>query len=99
MNDDAPEIKNEIEDATEDLRDALNEVNDRVGEGIARVESGFANLNPQRSIQRRPMAAACLAGAVGATFGSRTLQASILGLALFGVAVALIAKDGIVEEE
>lgn len=99
MNNDAPEIKNEIEDATEDLRDALNEVNDRVGEGIARVENGISSINPERSIRRRPIAAACLAGAIGATFGSKSTEASVLGLILFGAAVALFAGDGFGAEQ
>lgn len=93
MNSDDPEIKSEIEDAKQDLREALNEVNDRVGEGIARVEDGIANISPERSIKRRPMAAACIAAALGATLGSKSYQSSILGLALFGAAVALIVND------
>jgi len=99
MNDDAPpEIKSEIEDAKQDLREALNEVEERVGEGIARVEDGIARLNPERSIKRRPIAAACIAAALGATLGSKTRPASIFTLALFGAAIALFMNEEPVNE-
>ena len=99
MNHDAPpEIKSEIEDAKQDLREALNEVEERVGEGIARVEDGIASLNPERSIKRRPLAAACIAAALGATLGSKSNQASIFTLALFGAAVVLFVKENDVTE-
>ena len=93
MNNEAPEIKSEIEDAKQDLREALNEVEERVGEGFARVEDGIASLNPERSIKRRPIAAACIAAALGATLGSKSHQASIFSLALFGAAVLLFVKE------
>jgi len=99
MNDDAPEIESEIADAKQDLREALNEVNDRVEEGIARVEDGIASIGPERSIKRHPIAAACIAAALGATLGSRSRHASILGMVLFGAAVALIVNDGRVTEQ
>ncbi len=99
MNNDAPpEIKSEIEDAKQDLREALGEVEDRVGEGFARVEDGIASLNPERSIKRRPIAAACIAAALGATLGSKSNQASIFTLALFGAAIALFLKEEPVDE-
>jgi len=99
MNHDAPpEIKSEIEDAKQDLREALNEVEERVGEGIARVEDGIASLNPERNIKRRPLAAACIAAALGATLGSKSNQASIFTLALFGAAVVLFVKENDVTE-
>jgi hypothetical protein len=88
-----PEIRNEIEDAKQDLRAALNEVEERVEEGIARVEDGIASLNPERSIKRRPIAAACIAAALGATLGSKSHQSSILSLVLFGAAIALFMKE------
>jgi hypothetical protein len=94
-----PEIKSEIEDAKQDLREALNEVEERVGEGFARVEDGIAGLNPERSIKRRPIAAACIAAALGATLGSKSNQASIFTLALFGAAIALFLKEEPVDEE
>ena len=93
-----PEIKNEIEDAKQDLREALNEVEERVGEGIAQVEDGIASLNPERSIKRRPLAAACVAAALGATLGSKSNQASIFTLALFGAAIVLFVKEEDVTE-
>ena len=99
MNHDAPEIKSEIEDAKQDLREALSEVNERVEEGLARVEDEIASFSPERSIKRRPMAAACIAAALGATVGSKSYQSSIFSLALWGVAIALIAKSEPVESE
>ena len=93
MNDAPPEIKSEIEEAKQDLREALNEVEERVEEGIARVEDGIASLNPERSIKRRPLAAACIAAALGGTLGSKSYQASIFSLALFGAAIALFVKE------
>ena len=93
-----PEIKSEIEDAKQDLREALGEVEERVGEGIARVEDGIASLNPERSIKRRPIAAACIAAALGATLGSKSHQASIFSLALFGAAILLFVKEEPAEE-
>ena len=93
MNNDAPEIKSEIEDAKEDLREALIEANERVEEGLARVEDEIASFSPKRSIRQRPMAAAAIAAALGATLGSKSSQASIFGLALWGVAIALIMKS------
>jgi len=99
MNNDAPpEIKSEIEDAKQDLREALNEVEERVGEGFAYVEDGIASLNPERSIKRRPIAAACIAAALGATLGSKSNQASIFTLALFGAAIALFLKEEPLDE-
>jgi len=92
MNHDAPEIKSEIEDAKQDLREALGEVEERVGERIARVEDGIASLNPERSIKRRPIAAACIAAALGATLGSKSHPASMFSLALFGAAIMLFVK-------
>jgi ElaB/YqjD/DUF883 family membrane-anchored ribosome-binding protein len=93
MNHDAPEIKSEIEDAKQDLREALSEVNERVEEGLAKVEGEIASFTPEHHIRKRPMTAACIAAALGATLGSKTRQASIFGLALWGVAIALIVKD------
>jgi len=93
-----PEIKSEIEDAKQDLREALGEVEERVGEGIARVEDGIASLNPKRSIKRRPIAAACIAAALGATLGSKSRQSSIFSMALFGAAILLFVKEESAEE-
>ena len=57
------------------------------------VEDGLASLNPERSIKRRPIAAACIAAALGATLGSKSYQASIFSVALFGAAIALFVKE------
>ena len=79
---DDPAIKNEIEDATEDLRDALHQVNDRVEEGVAR-------LRPDRGIRKHPVTSACLAGALGWVLGSDSGGVAILGLLVLGAVIVL----------
>lgn len=93
MNNDAPEIKSEIKDAKEDLREALTQVNERVEEGLTRVEDEIARFSPQNSIRQRPMTAAAIAAALGVTVGAKSYQSSIFGLALWGIAIALIIKN------
>jgi hypothetical protein len=82
---DDPAIKNEIEDATEDLRDALHQINDRVEEGVAR-------LRPDRGIRRHPITSACLAGALGFALGSDSAEVAMVGLVVLG-AVIVISKE------
>ena len=77
---DDPAIKNEIEDATEDLRDALHQINDRVEEGVAR-------LRPDRGIRKHPVTSACLAGGLGWVLGSETGEVAIVGLLVLGAVV------------
>ena len=79
---DDPAIKNEIEDATEDLRDALHQVNNRVEEGVAR-------LRPDRGIRRHPITSACLAGALGFALGSDSAEVAIVGLLVLGTVIVL----------
>jgi hypothetical protein len=79
---DDPAIKNEIEDATEDLRDALHQINDRVEEGVAR-------LRPDRGIRKHPVTSACLAGALGWVLGSDSGGVAILGLLALGAVIVL----------
>jgi hypothetical protein len=79
---DDPAIKNEIEDATEDLRDALHQVNDRVEEGVAR-------LRPDRGIRKHPITSACLAGALGFALGSDSAEVAMIGLVILGGVIML----------
>jgi hypothetical protein len=79
---DAPEIKNEINDAKQDLRDALHQVNDCVEERVAR-------LRPDRGIRKHPVTTACIAGALGFALGSDSGETAIIGLLLLGGALIL----------
>jgi len=79
---DDPEIKDEIEDATEDLRDALHEINNRVEEGVAR-------LRPDRGIRKHPVTSACLAGALGFALGSESAEVAMIGLLLLGAVIVV----------
>jgi hypothetical protein len=79
---DAPEIKDEIDDAKQDLRDALHQVNDRVEERVA-------GLRPGRGIRKHPVTSACIAGALGFAFGSDSGEAAMIGLLLLGGALIL----------
>jgi hypothetical protein len=79
---DDPAIKNEIEDATEDLRDALHQINDRVEEGVAK-------LRPDRGIRKHPITSACLAGALGFALGSDSAEVAMIGLVILGGVIVL----------
>ena len=79
---DDPEIKDEIDDAKEDLRDALHQINDRVEERVLR-------LRPDRGIRKRPLTTACVAGALGFALGSDSGEAAMIGLLLLGAALML----------
>lgn len=81
---DVAEAKQDLREAKQELREALTQVEERVGEGIA-------NLRPDTGIKRRPVASAFIAGALGVTVGARSRAASILGLLLFGAAIAIAA--------
>jgi hypothetical protein len=76
------EIKNEIDDAKEDLRDALHKINDSVEERVSR-------LRPDRGIRKRPLTTACVAGALGFVLGSDSGDAAMIGLLLLGAAIVL----------
>ena len=82
---DHAEIKDEIDDAKQDLRDALHQVNDRVEEGVAR-------LRPDRGIRKHPVTTACLAGALGFALGSDSGKVAIIGLLLLGGAIVLASE-------
>jgi hypothetical protein len=82
MSIDDPEIKSELDDATRDLRKTLNEINDRVEEGVEKYR-------PDSGIRKHPLAAACIAGALGFALGSDTAEVSLVGLLLFGAAFVL----------
>ncbi len=79
---DDPTIKNEIEDATDDLRDALHQINDRVEEGVAR-------LRPDRGIRRHPITSASLAAALGFALGSDSAEVAMIGLVILGGVIVL----------
>jgi hypothetical protein len=81
---DDPEIRDEIDDAKQDLRDALHQINDRVEEGVAR-------LRPDRGIRKRPIATACLVGALGFALGSES-GVAIVGLLLLGGVIMLTGE-------
>lgn len=79
---DDPEIKDEINDAKEDLRDALHQLNGRVEESVAK-------LRPDRGIRKHPIATACVAGALGLALGSESSEISMIGLFVLGAAIML----------
>jgi hypothetical protein len=83
---DDPEIKDEIDDAKEDLRDALHEIN-------RRVEKRVARLRPDRGIRKHPVTSACIAAALGFALGSDSGEASIVGILLLGTAVILTRAE------
>ena len=79
------EIRDEIDDAKEDLRDALHQIDDRVEERVSR-------LRPDRGIRKRPLTTACIAGALGFALGSESAEAAMIGLLLLG-AVAMFRRE------
>lgn len=85
-----PEIKDEIDDATQDLRDALHQINDRVEQRVAR-------LRPDRGIRRHPVSTACAAGALGFALGSDSGGAAMVGLLLFGAAL-IVSRENRVDD-
>src|ERR1700730_6678811 len=58
-------IENELNGACRDLRDTMTAVN-------AKVEHTEDELRPDRLIERHPVGASCLAGALGFLVGSNT---------------------------
>lgn len=72
-----PEIRDEIDDAKEDLRDALHQINDR-------VEAGVSRLRPDRGIRKHPDAAQTLLDRV-------YVASTLIVLAAAGV-IALLAS-------
>jgi hypothetical protein len=76
------EIKDEIDDAKQDLRDALHEINNRVEEGVNR-------LRPDRGIRKHPGTAACVAAALGFALGSESADVTMIGLLLLGATIVI----------
>ncbi len=85
---DDSEIKDELDDATEDLREALHQLN-------GRVEDSVAKLRPDRGIRKHPVTTACVAGALGFALGAETSEASMIGLFILGAAILLVRDRGV----
>ena len=85
---DDSEIKDELDDATEDLREALHQLN-------GRVEDSVAKLRPDRGIRKHPVTTACVAGALGFALGAETSEVSMIGLFILGAAVLLVRDRGV----
>jgi hypothetical protein len=85
------DIKDEIDDAKEDLREALHQLN-------GRVEDGVAKLRPDRGIRKHPVTTACLAGALGFALGADSGEVTMIGLLVFGAAVLMAMRERGVED-
>ena len=81
-----PEIKNELDDAKEDLRDTLHEINHR-------VEQRVAGLSPDRPIRAHPLRSACVAGALGFALGTDSREAAMIGMLLLGAALFVTRNE------
>ena len=81
-----PEIKNELNDAKQDLRETLLEINHR-------VEKSVAGLSPDRPIRRHPLRSACVAGSLGFALGSDSHEAAVIGILLLGAALILTRNE------
>jgi hypothetical protein len=79
-------IKDELNDATQDLRHTLHQLNNRVEERVAR-------LRPARGIRKHPLTSACVAGALGFALGSDSSEVSLVGILLAGAAIMLIREN------
>jgi hypothetical protein len=79
-------IKDELNDATQDLRDTLHQLNDRVGERVA-------TLRPGRGIRKHPLTSACIAGGLGFALGSDSNEVSLIGLFVAAAAIMLIREN------
>lgn len=83
-------IENELNGARRDLRDTMTAVN-------AKVEHAEDEIRPDRLIEKYPVGASCLAGAVGFLVGSNTnnrIAGPAMVLALLGYAIWRgLAKD------
>ena len=85
-----PEIKDELDDAKEDLHDALQQVNNRVEEQVAR-------LRPDRGIRKHPLTTACVVAAMGFSLGSESGEAALIGLLALGAAL-MFSRESKVDE-
>jgi hypothetical protein len=83
-------IENELNGARRDLRDTMTAVN-------AKVEHAEDELRPDRLVERYPVGAACLAGALGFLVGSNTnnrIAGPAMFFALLGYAISRgLSKD------
>ena len=80
------DIKDELDDAKEDLRDALHQLN-------GRVEDRVAKLRPDRGIRKHPVTTACLAGALGFALGADSGEVTMIGLFVLGAAALMAMRE------
>ena len=78
-------IENDLEQARQDLHQTMVEVNQK-------VEEVGTRLQPDSIVRRNPVAAACVAGALGLLAGSRD-KIPILAALILGGAVAVVFKS------
>ncbi len=83
---DENDIKDELDDAKEDLRDALHQLNGRVEDGVAR-------LRPDRGIRKHPVSTACVAGALGFALGADSGEVTMIGLFVLAAAALVALRD------
>jgi hypothetical protein len=83
---DENDIKDELDDAKEDLRDALHQLNGRVEDGVAR-------LRPDRGIRKHPVSTACVAGALGFALGADSGEVTMIGLFVLAAATLVALRD------
>jgi hypothetical protein len=78
------EIENELNGARRDLRDTMSAVS-------AKIEHAEGELRPDRLVERYPVGASCLAGALGYIVGSNAknrIGGPLIFLALLGYAIS-----------
>ena len=83
--DDITKIENDLEQARQDLHQTMAEVN-------LKVEEVSTRLQPESIVKRNPVAAACVAGALGYIAGSRGERLPILAAVILGSLVGVIVK-------
>lgn len=77
-------IENELNGARHDLRDTMSAVS-------AKIEHAEGELRPDRLVERYPVGASCVAGALGYLVGSKTnnqIGGPVIFLALLGYALS-----------
>jgi uncharacterized membrane-anchored protein len=82
---DTTKIENDLEQARQDLHQTMAEVNQK-------VEEVGTRLQPESIVKRNPVAAACVAGALGYLAGSRGERIPILAALILGGLVAVVFK-------
>jgi hypothetical protein len=85
-------IENELEQAKQDLHQTIAEVN-------LKVEEVGTRLQPEGLVKRNPMAAACVAAALGYVAGSRGERLPILAAIIVGSLVAIMVKNSVEARE